>query len=78
MPIHTEFVRSAIRVAWRFAYEDVLALVEDQPTPRVRDVPKPIRGLVDRMHDAGHDFARPAVGGRGDRLVAASSQARVR
>jgi ribonuclease R len=50
VPIHTEFARSAICVAWRFAYEDVLALIEDHPTPRVRDVPKPIRALVDRMH----------------------------
>jgi ribonuclease R len=51
VPVHTEFARSAIRVAWRFAYEDVLALVEDHPTPRVRDVPKPIRTLVERMHE---------------------------
>jgi ribonuclease R len=50
VPVHTEFARSAIRVAWRFAYEDVLALVEEHHTPRVRDVPKPIRALVDRMH----------------------------
>jgi len=51
VPVNTEFARSAIRVAWRFAYEDVLALVEDHPNPRIRDVPKPIRELVDRMHD---------------------------
>ena len=35
VPVHAEFARSAICVAWRFAYEDVLALVEDRPSPRV-------------------------------------------
>jgi ribonuclease R len=50
VPVHAEFARSAIRVAWRFAYEDVLALVEDRPSPRVRDVPQPIRELIERMH----------------------------
>jgi ribonuclease R len=51
MPIHAEFARSAIRVAWRFAYEDVMALIEDHPHARNRDVPRAIRELVDRMHD---------------------------
>jgi ribonuclease R len=37
-------------VAWRFAYEDVLALIEDRPSPRVHDVPQPVRGLIERMH----------------------------
>lgn len=50
VPVNTEFARSAIRVGWRFAYEDVLALIEDHPSPRLRDVPQPIRQLVDRMH----------------------------
>jgi ribonuclease R len=50
-PIHAEFARSAIRVAWRFAYEDVLALIEDQPHAKSHDVPREIRELVDRMHD---------------------------
>jgi len=51
MPIHAEFARSAIRVAWRFAYEDVMALIEDQPHAKNREVPREIRELVDRMHE---------------------------
>ncbi len=51
MPIHAEFARSAIRVAWRFAYEDVMALIEDQPHAKNREVPQKIRELVDRMHE---------------------------
>jgi len=50
MPLHTEFARSAIRVAWRFAYEDVLALVEGRHTARVREIPQPVRALVHEMH----------------------------
>lgn len=51
VPVHADFARSAIRVAWRFAYEDVLALIEDRPQAKNRDVPQEIRDLVDRMHD---------------------------
>jgi ribonuclease R len=51
IPVHTEFARSAIRVARRFAYEDVLALVEERQTSRLREVPANVRGLVQRMHE---------------------------
>jgi ribonuclease R len=51
VPVHADFARSAIRVAWRFAYEDVLALIEDRPNPRNREVPAKICGLVDHMHE---------------------------
>jgi ribonuclease R len=50
MPIDVEFARSAIRVAWRFAYEAVLPIIEGTPHAG-RDVPKPVRDLLVRMHD---------------------------
>jgi ribonuclease R len=50
VPIDVEFARSAIRVAWRFAYEEVLPLIEGSPAA-ARDVPKPVRELVVRMHE---------------------------
>jgi ribonuclease R len=51
MPIDVEFARSAIRVAWRFAYEEVLPLIEGANAAGARDVPKPVRELVVRMHE---------------------------
>jgi ribonuclease R len=51
MPIDVEFARSAIRVAWRFAYEEVLPIVEGTRSEETRDVPKTVRELLTRMHD---------------------------
>ncbi len=51
MPIDVEFARSAIRVAWRFSYEEVLGLIEERPSRDTPDVPQPIRELVLRMHE---------------------------
>src|SRR5580704_13376984 len=50
VPIDVEFARSAIRVAWRFAYEEVLPVVDGSPAA-TRDVPKPVRDLLVRMHE---------------------------
>jgi ribonuclease R len=51
MPLDVEFARSAIRVASRFAYEEVLPLIEGTPGGEGRAVPKPVRELLTRMHD---------------------------
>ncbi len=50
VPIDVEFARSAIRVTWRFAYEDVLPLIEGGPKAGARDVPKAVCDLLVRMH----------------------------
>ena len=50
-PIDVDFARSAIRVTWRFAYEEVLPLVEGAPSAAARDVPKSVRELLIRMHE---------------------------
>ncbi len=51
MPLDVEFARSAIRVVWRFAYEEVLPLIEAAPGSEGRAVPKPVRELLVRMHE---------------------------
>ena len=78
VPIDTEFARSAIRVGWRFAYEDVLALIEEHPDradPRRATAHPQARRPHARV---GHAVARPAAGCRGARFVAEGSQNRVR
>jgi ribonuclease R len=51
MPIDVEFARSAIRVVSRFAYEEVLPIVEGVAPTSGRVVPKPVRELLVRMHE---------------------------
>ncbi len=51
MPLDVEFARSAIRVAWRFAYEDVLPLVDGATIVGKREVPRAVRDLLARMHE---------------------------
>jgi ribonuclease R len=51
VPLNVDFARSAIRVAWRFAYEEVLPLVEGATATGNREVPKPVRELLARMHE---------------------------
>lgn len=50
IPISTEFARSAINVAWRFAYEEVMPILR-QPEKAPSSVPAPIRELLRRMHE---------------------------
>ena len=74
MPTHAEFFRSAIRVTRRFAYEDVLPLVEGRPNVRsalsgddaAEPVSKPVLNLLKRMFELAmllrkRRFARGAL-----------------
>jgi ribonuclease R len=50
IPVHTEFCNSAISVTRRFAYEDVLPIIQ-QPKKFEGTVSAKVRGLLLRMHD---------------------------
>ncbi len=50
VPIHTEFARSAIRVTRRFAYEQVMAIIEQPERFRTR-VSAKVRKLLALMHE---------------------------
>ena len=78
MPIDVEFARSAIRVAWRFAYEDVLALIEDHPHATNRDVPQANPRTGRSNARPGDAATRPTDGRRGARFVAGRGEDRVR
>jgi ribonuclease R len=62
VPIDVEFGRSAIRVACRFAYEEVLPLIEGTASGHTRDVPKPVRELLVRMHTLAMFLRRRRLG----------------
>jgi len=49
IPVHTEFANSAIKVNRRFAYEEVMPVIEDPENFRGR-VSAKVRQLLDRMH----------------------------
>lgn len=49
IPVHTEFVNSAIRVTQRFAYEQVLPIVEGQDDEG-KSVSREVRELLKNMH----------------------------
>ncbi|MFQ5733756.1 MAG: ribonuclease R [Planctomycetaceae bacterium] len=50
IPLNVEFQNSAIKVARRFAYEEVLPIVQD-PQRHASKVPAKIRELLSRMHE---------------------------
>ena len=50
VPVHTEFCNSAIKVTRRFAYEEVLPIIQ-QPKKFEGTVPAKIRSLLIRMHE---------------------------
>ncbi|REJ85979.1 MAG: ribonuclease R [Planctomycetota bacterium] len=50
IPVHTRFARSAIKVNKRFAYEQVLPIIEGDG-PQRGDVPAKIRKLLTEMHE---------------------------
>src|SRR5690606_1367503 len=49
VPVHTEFANSAIQVTQRFAYEEVLPVIEGN-TPLKKRVSAPVRALLRDMH----------------------------
>lgn len=49
IPTSTEFANSAIKVTRRFAYEEVMPILNDPVTPRENVSPQ-VRGLLERMH----------------------------
>lgn len=48
-PVHTEFYNSAIRVTRRFAYEEVLPIIQSPTRPHPRVTPE-VRELLERMY----------------------------
>lgn len=50
IPVHTEFVNSAIKVTRRFAYEEVLPIVREADRAKTR-VSAKVRSLLVRMHE---------------------------
>ncbi|MEX0724662.1 MAG: ribonuclease R [Planctomycetaceae bacterium] len=50
LPMHTEFVNSAIKVTRRFAYEEVMPIINDPEKFRTRISAK-VRALLNRMHE---------------------------
>ena len=49
MPVHAEFANTAIRVTKRFAYEEVMPIIEDPDRHKTR-VSAKVRQLLQRMH----------------------------
>jgi len=49
VPVHTEFVNSAIRVKKRFAYEQVLPIIQERDEEGDR-IPRDVRELLKNMH----------------------------
>uniref|UniRef100_A0A7C4LL91 Ribonuclease R n=1 Tax=Schlesneria paludicola TaxID=360056 RepID=A0A7C4LL91_9PLAN len=49
VPTHTELANSAIKVTRRFAYEEVLPILQ-HPSKHGRRIPAPVRALLERMH----------------------------
>lgn len=49
VPLHTEFHRSAIKSARRFAYEEIMPIVRD-PSAALKDIAEPVVALIGRMH----------------------------
>ena len=57
IPVHTEFAKSAIKVVQRFAYEDVLPIVQAAATPKTKVAPK-VRQLLCDMHELAMTLRR--------------------
>lgn len=51
IPVHTRFSRSAIKVTQRFAYEDVMPIINANPDQEVEGVTPDIRKLLCDMHE---------------------------
>lgn len=51
IPIHTRFSRSAIKVTQRFAYEEVMPIINAKPADEIEGVTPDIRKLLGDMHE---------------------------
>ena len=60
IPVHTEFAKSAIKVVQRFAYEEVMPIVENSavPDPRPKKVTAKVRKLLCDMHELAMTLRR--------------------
>ncbi len=51
IPINTRFSRSAIKVNKRFAYEEVLPIIEEKDEAKVKHIPEKVRKLLHDMQE---------------------------